>query len=745
MPDPTRSRRGGRPPAVRPAPPPGLDAIFRPRSVAVVGASRRVQTIGREILRNLVDFEFAGPVYPVNPTAEAVGSIQCFPTVERIPGPVDLAVITVPREQIFGVVEACGRKGVRGLVVITAGFKEVGAEGAAFEAKLKRRVAQLGMRMVGPNCMGVINTDPSIRLNATFAATSPSPGNIGFVSQSGALGEAILADAAGSGLGVAMFVSMGNKTDISGNDLLEYWRNDPRIGAILMYLESFGNPRRFTQLARQVTRKKPIITVKAGRTAAGARAATSHTGSIVGLDVATESLLEQCGVLRVSSMEEMFVQAAALANQPVPRGNRVAIVTNAGGPGILCTDACVGLGLTLAELSPATRRGLAAALPPEASTANPMDMIASADAARYRAALRLVRSDPGVDALIAIFVSPIMIDALEVASAIAEAADGRTPVLSVFMGKQHSAEGVSRLRERRVPVYRFPEAAASALAAMVRYRELRDAPQGRERRYRVDTARARRAVGAARRDGRELLSAAETAEVLDAYGFPLVASRLARTAAEAIDAALGIGYPVVLKVASVAISHKTDVGGVKVDLRNADEVAAAFHDLRRRLALRAPDFAVQVQKMVRGGREVILGMTRDPQFGPVVLFGLGGVFTEILRDVSVRIHPLTDVDARTMVERVQAFPLLAGARGEKAVSLPLLEECLLRLSQLVGDLEPDLQEMDLNPLMVTDRRDSSFVVDGRIVLADATSPSAPRPRARGRPAVPARSVRPRRS
>ena len=717
-----------------------LDPIFRPRSVAVIGASRRRQTIGREILANLVGFGFNGPVYPVNPIAESIHSIRCYRSIGEIPGPVDLAVVTVAKDRVESVVAACGRKKVSGLVVITAGFKEVGAEGAATEARLKRLVRRYGMRMVGPNCMGVINTEPDVRLNATFAATTPVRGNVGFVSQSGALGEAILADAVENGLGVAMFVSMGNKTDVSGNDLLECWEDNPDVQAILMYLESFGNPRRFTTIARRVTRKKPIVAVKAGRTVQGARAASSHTGSIVGLDVASDTLLEQCGVLRVSSMEEMFTLAQALANQPVPAGNRIAIVTNAGGPGILCTDALIGAGLALADLQPKTRKALARVLPPEASTANPVDMIASADAGRYRAALERVKRDPGVDGLIAIFVSPIMIDAYEVARAISEAADGKKPVLSVFMGKQRSEEGVEWLRGRRVPVYRFPENAAAAMAGLARYRVLRDRPIGRFVHFKSDPSRARKAVAAARRAGRTLLTAREVAEVLSAYGFRLAPSRTVATAAEAIEAAHALGYPVVLKASSDAISHKSDVGGVKVDLRNADEVAEAFHGITRRLRARDPRLKVQVQRMISGGRETILGMSRDDQFGPVLMFGLGGIFVEVMKDVSVRIHPLTDVNARAMVESIRGYPLLAGARGERPVDVGFLEESLLRLSQMVGDLEEELAELDINPLIVTERRAGSYVVDARIALtaarASKTSASAPTAGPSGSPAAP---------
>jgi acetyltransferase len=514
-----------------------------------------------------------------------------------------------------------------------------------------------------------------------------------------------------------MFVSVGNKADISGNDLLEYWENNDDVQAILMYLESFGSPRRFTQLARRITRKKPILTVKSGRTPAGARAASSHTGSIVGLDMATDSLLEQCGVLRVPTMGEMFVQAAALTAQPLPNGDRFAIVTNAGGPGILCTDACVGRGLTPAELRPATRRALARVLPSHASTVNPVDMIASAEGSSYRAVLKHVKKDPGVDAIIALFVSPVMIDALEVARAIADAADGTKPVLSVFMGKRRSEEGAKELRGRRVPIYDFPEQAASALSALVRYRRLRDAPQGRDVKFRVSRSRVRAVIAAARSAGREWLSADEAAQVLEAYGFPVVPHREVKSAAEAIAAAQEIGYPVVLKAASERILHKTDVGGVKVDLRNADEVGSAYRDLVSRLKRRDRAFRVVVQPMVAGGREVILGMSRDGQFGPILMFGLGGVFVETLRDVSVSIHPLTDVEARSMIERVKGYPLLAGTRGDQPVCLELIEECLLRLSQLVSDFEDDLAELDLNPFIVTARCDRSAIVDARIRLA----------------------------
>ncbi len=695
-----------------------LDALFRPRSVAVVGASRRENSIGGEILRALVGFGFQGPVYPVNPAPGAVHSMRSYRTLEGIPDPVDLAVIIVPRDQVLDVIDQCGRKGVKGVVTITAGFKEVDSEGARLELEILDRLKKYGMRMIGPNCMGVINTEPEFRLNASFAATLPERGNVGFLSQSGALGEAILSHAHDNNLGVAMFASMGNKADVSGNDLLEYWEKNPDVQVMLMYLESFGNPRRFTALARRITRTKPILTVKAGRTAAGARAASSHTGSIVGGDLATTSLLEQCGVIRVSSMEEMFVKASALANQPVPAGNRVAIVTNAGGPGILCTDACIGAGLKMAELTRRTRNALAKILPPEASTANPVDMIASADASRFGVVLKKVKQDPNVDAIVAIFVSPVMIDAYEVARAIAQAADGSKPVLSVFMGKQRSAEGIELLRKHKVPVYRFPEEAASGVSALATYRTLKDRPLGRPIRYKVDRKAAEKAIASARRQGRVDLDGDEVRAVLQAYRFPMAPTRSVATAAEAIEAAGDFGYPVVLKISSCRISHKSDVGGVKVDLRNGDEVAGAFKQLAR-LREKDPDLAVAVQPMVQGGREVILGMSRDPQFGPLILFGLGGVFVEVMKDVSIRIHPLTDEGTNRMIRRIKGYPLLAGHRGEKAVDLALVRESLLRLSQMVGDLEDDLAEMDINPFIVRSEGKRSWIVDARIRLTAA--------------------------
>jgi acetyl coenzyme A synthetase (ADP forming)-like protein len=699
-----------------------LDAIFRPRSVAVVGASRRQQTIGREILHNLIEFGFTGPIYPVNPHLGAVHSIRAYPNLRAIPDPVDLAIVVVPQREVEGVVDDAAAKGVRGLVVITAGYRETGPAGRAAEEVLKEKVRKAGIRMVGPNCMGIINTDPEVRLNATFAATTPTPGSAGFMSQSGALGEMILAHAEQIGLGIACFVSMGNKTDISGNDLLEAWEDDPRINVILMYLESFGNPARFAAISRRVTRKKPILAITSGRSAAGARAAFSHTGALAGAEVAVDTLLEQCGVIRVGTMSEMFTIATALAHQPLPRGNRIAILTNAGGPAIMATDACVLRGLDVPELAPGTQEVLRAVLAPEASVRNPVDMIASADGPRYAAALEILARDEAIDGLIVLFVSPIMINAVEVARAIIAAARGaRLPILTCFMGKEQGRQGVDELRRAGVPVYLFPEEAARAMAGLLRYRRIRERPAGKPPAFEVDRVRARAVLDGAAAEGRAVLTLEETAALLAAYGLPVAPSRVASTTAEAIEAASALGYPVVVKGLAEGLVHKTDRGAVKVDLRNGDEVAIACRAIAQALpgALR-----FQVQPMVRGGHEVILGLWHDPHFGPLLMFGLGGIFVEVMKDVAFRALPITDVEARDMVRGIRGHPILAGTRGGAKADEEFLVEAVLRLGQIACEC-PDVEQVDVNPLIVGPDRARSYVVDARVRRRAAPPPGAP--------------------
>ncbi len=691
-----------------------LDPVLRPRSIAVVGASRQQRTIGREILHSLISYGFTGMVYPVNPGASSVHSIKSYPSLRDIPDPVDLAVIVVPRKAVPGVVDDAVAMKVRGLVVITAGYKETGPEGAREEDALREKVRAAGLRMIGPNCMGIINTDPEYRVNATFAATRPLTGSVGFMSQSGALGEMILARAHDIGLGIAYFVSMGNKADVSGNDLIEAWEDDPRVNVILMYLESFGNPAKFATITRRVTRKKPILVVKSGRTAAGARAAFSHTGALAGTEAAVETLFEQCGVLRAGTMSEMFTLATAFAHQPLPKGNRTVILTNAGGPAIMATDACATLGLDIFELAPATQEALRRVLRPEASVRNPVDMIASADAMHYAKALEILKTDPAVDGIIVLFVSPVMINAVEVARSIIAAARGaRLPVLTCFMGKAEGRQGVEELREAGVPVYMFPEEAARAMAGLDRYRAIRERPEGKLRTFKVDRARADGALRAAAEAGREILSPEETSDLMEAYGFPLAPSRTVRTAAEAIEAASCLGYPVVVKALSESVVHKTEKGAVKIDVRNGDEVAAACRAIQA--AMGEIPFRFQVQVMVRGGHETILGVALDPKFGPLLMFGLGGVFVEVMKDVVFRMLPITDVEARGMIRCVRGHALLLGARGGPKADEEFLVESLLRLGQLVTDF-PGIEQIDINPLIVGPDRSGSCVVDARVRL-----------------------------
>ena len=694
---------------------PPLDSLFRPRSVAVVGASRNPTSIGREILSNLLDFEFQGPVYPVNPKTPVVHSMKCWPRVRDIPDAVDLAILVVPASRILAAVDDCGRKKVKALVVITAGFKEIGDKGAALEQELMKRVRRYGMRMVGPNCMGVVNTAPDVRLNASFAHARPEPGSVGFITQSGALGEVILAHARDIQLGLARFVSIGNKPDVSSNDLLLHWEDDPDVRLILMYLESFGDPRSFSEIARRIARKKPIIVVKSGRTAAGARAAFSHTGALSGLDVAVDTLFDQCGVIRARSMEDLFTLAPAFATQPLPRGKRVAILTNAGGPGILATDACIAGGLELGELEKHTTARLRKTLPPECSVSNPVDLIASADAARYRVALKALGRDRKVDAFLVIFVSPVLINALEVAQTIVDAARKLDrPLLTCFMGKHEGDEAIRYLRDSGVPVYPFPESAAQALGSLVHYRRMLDRPEPVKERLRVNRKAAGRILETAAAEGRARLLPEEAEALLKAYGIPFAPSVYAGSRAEAIDAGHTLGYPVVLKAAAPGLVHKTDAGGVKADLRNADELARAYNDILKSLAA-MPGLRIQVQPMVLGATEVILGSFQDPKFGPLLMFGLGGIHVEYLKDVTFGIHPLTRHDARGMIRAIRGRALLEGARGKPAVDLDVLEDALLRLSQLMGDF-PQMEQVDINPFMACPHGKSSLAVDARAKL-----------------------------
>ncbi len=708
-------------PAPRPVRP-SLDALLRPSSIAVIGASRRPGTIGYQIVDNLLVHRFEGTVYPVNPGATAIHSMRAFPSVSALPEVPDLAVVVVPKEHVIPVVRECAEAGVPGVVVISAGFKEVGGSGVTRERELLEIVRSHGMRMVGPNCMGVINTSGERSMNATFAPSMPPSGPIAFMSQSGAMGVTILDYAAEYGIGVSQFVSMGNKADVSGNDLLAYWRDDPGVGVILLYLENFGNPRRFTRIARQVTRQKPVIAVKAGRSRAGARAASSHTGAMAAMDVATDALFAQCGVLRVDTVEELFDAAMAFGNAPLPEGPRVAIVTNAGGPGIIIADACESRGLDVAPLTDAAQSRLRELLPEEASVANPVDMIASARAEEYGSVLEIVLADEEVDAVIAAFVPPLGVDAGDVARAIRSVAEGAPkPVMAVLMGREGLPRGMAELHEARIPAYIFPESAARALAAMEKYRRWLARPAGEVRRFDdVDRERADRVLEEAADEGRSLLPVPQALAVLEAYRIPVAPYRVVGSADEAAVAASELGYPVVLKAVAPGLSHKSEAGAVALDLDEPAAVRVAYRDMEA-AAADWPDGAVMtgavVQPMLRGGRETIVGMTLEPNFGPLIMFGLGGIYVEALGDVTFRVQPVTDVDAREMVRDIRGSRLLEGVRGEPGVCFERLAEVLERVSQLVGD-HPEIRELDVNPFLAFQEADRCVAVDARILVGE---------------------------
>ncbi len=705
-------------PAAAPDGAAGLDAILKPRTIAVVGASRSPDAIGHQILSNLVRHGFTGAVYPINPKADSIHSIRAYARIDDVPDEVDLAVIAVPAERVVAVAKECAAAGVRGLVVISAGFREIGREGAEREQELVEVVRQHGMRLVGPNCLGVLNANDQVSMNATFAPVMPAPGRVAFLSQSGALGLSILDYASEYRVGVSQFVSVGNKPDVSGNDLLEYWEDDDSIGVILMYVESFGNPRKFREIASRVSRKKPIIALKAGRSKAGAGAALSHTGALAADDIAVDALLAQAGVLRAASIEELFDMAMAMGVQPLPRSPRTAVVTNSGGPGILAADALEMNGLELAQLAPETVERLRPLFPEEASLRNPVDLIATARPSTYRGALETVLCDDGVDAAIAIFVPPLGVRQEDVAEAIVAAARTcRTkPVLAVLMGREGLPQGRAALEELEIPAYTFPESAARALAARSRSREWLERPVSEVVPLPVDRDRAAALLEGAQREGRQRLTELESLELLAAYGIPVTPSRLARDAEEAVRFAAECGFPVVLKVSSPAIVHKTDVGGVALGISNVQDARTAYERLIEVAARAAPDaevYGVLVQKQLAGGRETIAGISRDPLFGPLVMFGLGGIFVEVLRDVVFRLAPIDEREAAGMVNGLRGARLLTGVRGQKPCDAAALEEVLRRLSQLAVDF-PAIAAVDVNPLLAFE--DGAVAVDARVVL-----------------------------
>ena len=694
-----------------------MDKIMRPKAIAVVGASTKPKTIGSEIMQRLRDYKFNGKVYPVNPKGGMIEGFQAYTSIAEIPGEVDLAVIVVNAKFVLDTIDQCHAKGIKGLCIITAGFKETGAEGAEAEKQLLAKVKEYGMKCVGPNCLGVLNTNPEISMDATFAESLPVAGDIGFVSQSGALGGGILNILKDLNLGFAQFISIGNQADVNAETALEYWENEDDVKQILLYMESIQNPANFRKLASRITKKKPILALKSGRSAAGASAASSHTGSLAGADKAADALLKQCGVIREFSLKNLFANAKAFSNCPIPKGNRVAIVTNSGGPGIMATDAVCESGMQMAKISDKTKEELRSFLPSAASVKNPIDMIASAPIEHYKQTLETVLKDPEVDMVAVIYLPFLGLKDIDVAKALMEikAKNPEKPILGVFMTKSEFFTEISNM-DVNMPFYMYAEEAAEAMSRLDRQRKWMERPEGKMPVYDVDKAKAEKIIKGAVAEGRAQLTTLESIDVLDAYGIRACKYGLATNEQEVVNLGNSIGYPVVMKMTSKTTSHKTDVGGVRVNIQSEEQLRAEYKDLIAKLTEKGLIDGLEgviIQEMVKGNREMVCGIATDPQYGPMMMFGLGGVFIETMKDVTFRIAPLTDVDADEMIKSVKAYELLKGARGTKPANIEQIQETLLRLSQMVNDFK-FIDELDINPLKKKKKTGEGIAVDGRI-------------------------------
>ncbi len=696
-----------------------LNTFFDPQSVAVIGASRDPDKLGYAVVRNLIDSGFARdrPLYPINPKADEILGLRAYPSVKDVPGPIDLAVVVIPYKRVPAAMRECGEKGIPTVVVITAGFREAGQEGLEREQEVMALAQQYHIRVIGPNCLGIIDTYTP--LNASFAAGTPPRGPINFMSQSGALGTAVLDWALAGEMGFSKFVSLGNKADVSEIDLLQLWAEDPNANVLLAYIEGVPDGQRFITTAREVSRCKPIVAVKSGVTKAGSRAVSSHTGSLAGSEQAYSSAFKQAGIIRAHTMEEMFDFALAFAYQPILKGDRIAIITNAGGPGILATDAIERCGLQLARLENETIIKLESYLPDAASAANPVDVLGDSAADRYQFAIQTVSEDPNVDGMLVILTPQAMTDIPGTAQAVADFSDrGNIPVLACFMGKKEVAKGITILTERGVPNYPFPERAVLAFRAMADYRHVRSLPLPTFERFEVDAGAARRVFDQARSEGRLSIGDFEAREVLRAYGLRTPRTELAATPEEAVRLAAEIGFPVVLKIASPDILHKTDVGGVRVGLRSAQDVRDAFELMTYRAERYVPGarlWGCTVQQMTPPGLEVLVGMNRDPQFGPLVTFALGGIYVEILKDATFRVAPFSRNEAEQMLEELRARALLDGVRGRPPMDKEAIVDALLRIGQLAQDF-PEIVELDINPLMVFEQGQGAVAIDMRLVL-----------------------------
>ncbi len=696
-----------------------LDGFFKPASVAVIGASRTPGSLGKMFIESLLKYEFTGKIYPVNPKADVIDGLKCYPSVDALPDGTDMAVILVRKELAPGALEQCGEKGIKNVIVITAGFKEVGGEGIEREKKLIEIADRYRMQIVGPNCMGIINSDEKYSLNASFSPTAPERGGVAFISQSGALAVSILDFARDMHLGFSIFVSMGNKANLTDIDFVEYVAEDEATKVITMYQESVDNGAEFMDKIRRITKKKPVVVLKAGKTSAGQKAASSHTGALASSDNATQAMFDQSGILRVDTMQELCETALAFSTQPVPANDNICVITNSGGPGILATDAITKYGLQMAEISGETEKKFREIIPEDGSAHNPIDMLAAGDHNMYASCVEIALQDDNIGAVLVIIVRP-PVDTTP--KKIIEHIGGvikkypQKPVFLAVMTRHDEESGKDLAAEYSLPVFNFPEAAAKAIADMRRFVKWQNKPLGNVVTYEVDRDKVANIIKNAQEAEREHLTDAEVREVLTAYGFPMPRFAVSGSAAEAVAFQKELGSPVVLKIESPDILHKSDIGGVKVNLHSEEEITAAYEEIMQN-ALKVTTAerieGIMVQEMVSGGREVALGTVKDPNYGPMIMFGLGGIFIEIFKDVVFRVAPITDAEADEMMESIKGYPILKGARGEKPVDFAKLREIMLRLSQLLTDF-PQIMEMDVNPLLANPVAELTKAVDARI-------------------------------
>ena len=691
-----------------------LDTLFNPKSVAIIGASTKELSIGNVITKNLLHYEYKGPIYPINPKADEVRGIKAYKTIFDVPGDIDLAHISIPSKFVPQAVEDCGKKGVKFIIINSAGFKEVGPEGEALEKEVVERARKYGVRIFGPNCQGIINSDPEVKAYCDFTFTYPEPGYISVVAQSGGVGAVIMQRFFDLGVGMRHYASNGNACDISIEEIIKYWGDDDKTRVIVLYVEGFADPKGFMEMAYEVAAKKPILAMRGGRTEEGAKAATSHTGGLAGIGLSTELIFEKTGIITFRDEEEMCQSAIAFANQPIPRGKRVGLITDTGGPAIIATDELVDLGLEIPPLSEKAKNNLKDKLYPEASLNNPIDVLATAAAPHYRAAMDVLMSEEQIDSLYINFVTPPFVDTESVAKEMAEVSKLRKkPIICNYMtDKAQWIETTKILKDGGIPCYDFPEMAAKALAALTRYNEIRSQETGEVKKYNdVNKDKAGKILSEAKSKGREVLSAADVYEILTDYGLPIANWKIADNMEESEKAAEEIGYPVVIKADAESIVHKSDVGGVAINLKDINAVKSTIEEMKKKFE--AEDLKFLIQKYLPGGRELIIGAKSEPGLGHLIMFGLGGIFVEVLKDVVFKIAPVTNLEANEMLSSIKAAQLIEGIRGEKGVYVEGVTEIIQRTSQLVTEL-PMIEEMDLNPIIAYE--DKVFIVDARIKI-----------------------------